>query len=45
MDEMVWARTYAYSLLPLLLFAAHLVADPAARSASGRQGSAARSGT
>lgn len=36
MDEMVWARTYAYSLLPLVLFAAHLVAEPAARTPARR---------
>ncbi len=36
MDEMFWARTYAYSLLPLLLFALHLVAQPAARTSARR---------
>ncbi len=36
MDEIFWARTYAYSLLPLLLFAVHLLAEPAARTSSRR---------
>lgn len=34
MDEMFWARTYAYSLLPVLLFAVHLLAVPAARTSA-----------
>lgn len=33
---MFWARTYAYSLLPLLLFAVHLLAEPAARTSPRR---------
>ncbi len=35
-EELFWARTWAYSLLPLLLVGVHLLAEPAARAPARR---------